>query len=41
MPTLPEEEVEEEAALRQEKEVGTAAIRERTTGGNFTEDDII
>ena len=34
--TLPEEEVEEEAELRQEREDGTAAIKEPTTGGNFS-----
>jgi len=34
--TLPEEEVEEEAELRQEKENGSASIKEPTTGGDFT-----
>jgi len=34
--TLPEEEVEEEAELRQEKENGSAFIKEPTTGGDFT-----
>lgn len=34
--TLPEEEVEEQAELRQEKEDGTAAVKEPTTGGNFS-----
>jgi len=36
--TLPEEEVEEEAELRQEKENGSASIKEPTTGGDFTTD---
>lgn len=36
MATLPEEEVEEEAELRQEKENGSASIKEPTTGGDFT-----
>ena len=34
--TLPDEEVQNEAELRQEKEDGTASIREPTTGGDFT-----
>ncbi len=38
MATLPEEEVEEEAELRQEKENGSASIKEPTTGGDFTTD---
>ena len=36
MATLPEEEVEEEAELRQEKENGSASIKEPTTGGDFS-----
>ncbi len=36
MATLPEEEVEEEAEVRQEKQDGTASIKEPTTGGDFT-----
>lgn len=34
--TLPDEEVQDEAELRQEKEDGTASIKEPTTGGDFT-----
>jgi len=34
--TLPEEEVEEEAELRQEKENGSVSIKVPTTGGDFT-----
>ena len=34
--TLPDEEVQEEAELRQEREDGGASIREPTTGGDFT-----
>lgn len=34
--TLPDEEVQDQAELRQEKEDGTAAIKEPTTGGDFT-----
>ena len=34
--TLPEEEVEEQAEVRQEKEDGAASIKEPTTGGDFT-----
>lgn len=34
--TLPDEEVQEEAELRQEKEDGTASMKQPTTGGDFT-----
>ena len=34
--TLPDEEVQDEAELRQEREDGSASIKEPTTGGDFT-----
>ena len=34
--TLPDEEVQEEAELRQEREDGSASIKQPTTGGDFT-----
>ena len=34
--TIPDEEVQDEAELRQEQETGTAAIKEPTTNGDFT-----
>ena len=34
--TLPDEEVQDQAELRQEREDGTASIKEPTTGGDFT-----